>query len=66
MNRPSTLDGSALPFVFDSMQLEGHYPGSLDALDGDAMNRRPLAITGPAHKILTNSMPLSGDLLTFK
>jgi murein DD-endopeptidase MepM/ murein hydrolase activator NlpD len=39
MDRPSSLDGSALPFVFDRMRLEGRIPLDLQELE-DVMTKK--------------------------
>jgi Peptidase family M23 len=69
MDRPSSLDGSALPFVFDRMRLEGRIPLSLLALD-DAMTKNsedsPIPVDKKDAKTLTREMPLSLDVLDFE
>lgn len=67
MDRPSSLDGSALPFVFDQMRLEGRIPLDLQTLD-DVMVKtgKPVTIDRRDAKDLTRAMPLSRDVLDFE
>ena len=66
MDRPSSLDGSALPFVFDSMQLQGHITLSLDELDAQMQEAAPVPIGSGVAKPLARTMPLSLDVVGFK
>ena len=66
MNRPSTLDGSALPFVFDSMRLQGRVTMTLDELDAMMKKSSPVPIDGKDAKGLTRTTPLSLDVIGFK
>jgi murein DD-endopeptidase MepM/ murein hydrolase activator NlpD len=65
MDRPSSLDGSALPFVFDRMELEGRVPLSMAELDATVLSA-PLRIEKQGAKELVKSMPLSRDVVSFK
>jgi hypothetical protein len=66
IDRPSTLDGSALPFVFDRMQLQGRVTVNLNELDGWLHKTTPVPVNTKGAKLLTRSMPLSLDVITFK
>jgi murein DD-endopeptidase MepM/ murein hydrolase activator NlpD len=66
MNRPSTLDGSALPFVFDSMRLQGRVTMTLDELDALMKKSSPVPIDAKDAEALTRTMPLSLDVIGFK
>jgi murein DD-endopeptidase MepM/ murein hydrolase activator NlpD len=66
MDRPSTLDGSALPFVFDSMQLQGRITMTLDELDAMTTKNSPVPIVRKDAKTLARTMPLSLDVVGFK
>jgi len=66
MDRPSSLDGSALPFVFDQMQLQARVTINLDELDAWWNNPAPLPMDTKVAKLLTFAMPLSLDVVGFK
>lgn len=66
MDRPSSLDGSALPFVFDSMQMEGRISASLDELDILLVKAAPVAVDASVAKPLMRTMPLSLDVVGFQ
>lgn len=66
MNRPSTLDGSALPFVFDNMQLQGRVTMTLDEFDAMTTKSASVPIDRKGAKSLTRAMPLSLDVVGFK
>ncbi len=66
MDRPSSLDGSALPFVFDSMTLEGRMPLDLQALDDASQKGTAISIDKKDAKALQRVMPLSLDVLDFE
>ncbi|MGC2214660.1 MAG: hypothetical protein WA419_20580 [Silvibacterium sp.] len=66
MDRPSSLDGSSLPFVFDRMQLQGQIPLSLQELDDLAVKKdAPVPVDRKDAKSLKRAMPLSLDILSF-
>ena len=67
MDRPSSLDATSLPFVFDSMQLQGRIKMNLDELDNAIIHKASdLPIETMGDKALTRSMPLSLDIVSFK
>lgn len=66
MDRPSSLDGSALPFVFDRMQLEGRIPLDLQELEDVMKKAEPVPIDKTDAKGLKRAMPLSRDVLAFE
>jgi Peptidase family M23 len=65
MNRPSTLDGSALPFVFDTMELQGRIAGDLNTF-GESGDRGETQRILPISKKLDHAMPLSMDVVSFR
>jgi Peptidase family M23 len=67
MDRPSSLDATSLPFVFDTMQLQGRINMNLDVLDNTVVHKgSDLPIDHTGNKALTRSMPLSLDIVSFK
>ena len=66
LDRPSSLDGSALPFVFDRINFEGRIPLDLQKLEDVMKRAEPVPIDKREAKGLTRSMPLSRDVLTFE
>ena len=66
MDRPSSLDDTSLPFVFDHMILEGR--ASLDLTDLDENTDKNIAIPMDKNeaKPLTREMPLSRDVEGFQ
>jgi hypothetical protein len=66
MDRPSSLDDTSLPFVFDHMQLEGRVQLDLETLDSDTDKKIALPIDKNDAKPLTHAMPLSRDVLSFE
>jgi hypothetical protein len=66
MDKPSSLDSTALPFVFENMQLLGRINLSLDALDRDMRKTDGIEVDNKGAKTLTNAMPLSLDVVSFK
>ena len=65
MDRPSSLDDTSLPFVFDHMDLEGRVALDLETLDDNLSRKIPLQVNTKDAKPLTNTMPLSGDVVRF-
>jgi hypothetical protein len=56
-----------LPFVFDSMQLQGRINMNLDELDNTIIHKASdLPIDHAGDKALARSMPLSLDIVSFK
>ena len=66
MDRPSSLDDTSLPFVFDHMQLEGRVQLDLATLDTDTDKKIALPIDKKDAKPLTRAMPLSRDVVAFE
>jgi len=66
MDRPSSLDDTALPFVFERMNLEGRIPLDLAVLDENTDRKVPLPIDKKDAKPLTDVMPLSRDVVGFQ
>jgi murein DD-endopeptidase MepM/ murein hydrolase activator NlpD len=64
-NRPSTLDVTPLPFVFESMALENRTSANLDEIEEFPIKGTPLPMGKKIVKPLSHSMPLSRDGITF-
>jgi hypothetical protein len=65
MNRPSILDGWAVPFVFNSMRLQGTIPLTLQQLDQAASSGDSIPITKGGDQSIHQQMPLSLDVIEF-
>ena len=66
MDRPSSLDDTSLPFVFDHMNLEGRVQLDLTALDEDTDKKIAMPVDRTDAKPLTRVMPLSRDVVGFQ
>ena len=66
MDRPSSLDDTSLPFVFDHMQLEGRVTANLGDIDDDTINKVALPIDKKDAKPIERMMPLSRDIVGFE
>ena len=66
MDRPSSLDDTSLPFVFDHMNLEGRVPLNLTALDENMDKKIAIPMDKKDAKPLSRAMPLSRDVLGFQ
>ena len=66
MDRPSSLDDTSLPFVFDHMNLEGRVPLDLTVLDENTDKKIALPMDKKDAKPLTRVMPLSRDIVGFQ
>ena len=66
MDRPSSLDDTSLPFVFDRMNLEGRVQLDLAALDENMDRKIAIPIDKKEAKPLTRAMPLSCDVVGFQ
>jgi murein DD-endopeptidase MepM/ murein hydrolase activator NlpD len=64
-DRPSTLDVTSLPFVFESMMLEGRTSRNVDEIENDSIKGTPLPIDRKGSKRLTRAMPPSRDVVEF-
>jgi hypothetical protein len=65
-DRPSTLDTTALPFVFESMVLENRTSADMDDMDIFSIKGTPLPMNPTVAKPLTRTMPLSRDVINFQ
>jgi murein DD-endopeptidase MepM/ murein hydrolase activator NlpD len=65
MSRPSILDGWAVPFVFDSMHLEGTIPLTLQQLDEEALTGNSIPVSKSDERWSHHQMPLSLDVIEF-
>ena len=66
MDRPSSLDDTSLPFVFDHMNLEGRVLLDLSALDENTLKKVAIPIDKHEAGPLTRAMPLSRDVVGFQ
>ena len=66
MDRPSSLDDTSLPFVFDHMNLEGRVSLDLTALDENTDKKIAIPMDKTEAKPLTRAMPLSRDVVGFQ
>ena len=64
-DRPSALDVTSLPFVFESMMLEGRTPRNVDEIENHSIKGITLPINRKVSKRLTRAMPLSRDVIDF-
>jgi len=65
-DRPSLLDATSLPFVFESMQLQSRTPVNLDDIEIDSIKGTPLPLDRKVAKSLARAMPLSRDVIDFR
>lgn len=65
-NLPSTLDVTSLPFVIESMMLEGRVRLNLEEIDNDSIKGTALPLDKELAKQLTRAMPLSRDVVDFR
>jgi hypothetical protein len=65
-DRPSTLDTTALPFVFESMVLENRTSADMDDMDIFSIKGTPLPMNPTVAKPLARTMPLSRDGINFQ
>ena len=66
MDRPSSLDDTSLPFVFDHMNLEGRVSLDMTALDENTDKKIAMPMDKNEAKLLTRAMPLSRDVEGFQ
>ena len=66
MDRPSSLDDTSLPFVFDHMNFEGRVPLDLAVLDENTDKKIEIPMNKNEAKPLTRAMPLSRDVVGFE
>ena len=66
MDRPGSLEGSSLPFVFEGMELEGRVTLALDALFSQVTKGTAVPIDRKATGLLNRAMPLTMDVVSFK
>ncbi|HZP21974.1 MAG TPA: M23 family metallopeptidase [Terriglobales bacterium] len=66
MDRPSSLDDTSLPFVFDHMNLEGRIPLDLAVIEENTDKKVAMPIDKKDAKPLTRAMPLSRDVVGFE
>ena len=66
MDRPSSLDDTSLPFVFDRMNLERRVQLDLATLDENTDKKIAIPMDKSDAKSLTRAMPLSRDVVGFQ
>jgi hypothetical protein len=66
MDRPSSLDDTSIPFVFDHMNLEGRVPLDLTVLDENMDKKIAMPMDKKDAKPLTRAMPFSRDVVGFQ
>ena len=64
-DRPSTLDTTSLPFVFQSMTVESRTSLNLDDIDSYSIKGTPLPMNSAGAKPWAQAMPLSRDVIKF-
>jgi hypothetical protein len=64
-DRPSTLDTTSLPFVFDSMVLQNRTLANVDEIENYSIKGTVLPMGSKVAKPLTRTMPLSRDVINF-
>lgn len=64
-DRPSTLDTTSLPFVFETMELESRTEANLEDIDEFSIKGTPLPMDTKVAKPLKEAMPLSRDIVKF-
>jgi len=64
-DRPSILDTTSLPFVFESMALQYRISSNLDDIENFSIAGTALPMVMKAAKPLTQSMPLARDVIEF-
>ncbi len=65
-DRPSTLDTTSLPFVFESMALESRVSINLDEIEDYSIKGTALPMDSKVARRLTRAMPLSRDVIDFQ
>ena len=66
MDRPGSLEGTSLPFVFDSMELQGRITLTMDELFRGVTKGLAVPIDRKATGLLKHMMPLTMDVVNFK
>jgi hypothetical protein len=64
-DRPSTLDTTSLPFVFERMTLQSRTPLNLDDIENYSVKGTALPTDSKVAKKLSEAMPLSRDVIDF-
>jgi hypothetical protein len=65
MDKPSLIEADPLPFVFDTMRLNGRFRGTAEELDAALFSETPLSFDRDENGGRREAMPLTGDLLRF-
>jgi murein DD-endopeptidase MepM/ murein hydrolase activator NlpD len=64
-DRPSLLDTTALPFVFEKMVLEERTTANADEMENFSIEGKPLPMGKKLNKECVREMPLTKDVITF-
>jgi murein DD-endopeptidase MepM/ murein hydrolase activator NlpD len=64
-DRPSTLDTTSLPFVFETMVLRGRTSANLEEIEDFSIKGIVLPVDSKVAKPLARTMPLSRDVVSF-
>lgn len=64
-DRPSTLDTTALPFVFENMVRQSRTSANLNDIDSYSIKGTALPLDSTVAKPVTRAMPLSRDVILF-
>ena len=65
-DRPSTLDTTSLPFLFESMLLQSRTSVNTDEIESYSIKGTALPMDSKVAKPLTRAMPLSRDVINFR
>ena len=65
-DRPSTLDTTSLPFVFQTMVVESRTSLNIDDIENYSLKGMPLPMGSESAKSLVRVMPLSRDVIRFQ
>jgi hypothetical protein len=65
-DRPSTLDTTSLPFVFEAMLLQSRTSANLEEIDDFSIKGIALPMTLKSAKTKKRTMPLSRDIVSFQ
>ncbi len=65
-DRPSSLDTTSLPFVFEAMVLQSRTSANLEEIDDFSIKGIALPLTSGTAKPLKSGMPLSRDIVSFQ
>ena len=64
-DRPSTLDVTSLPFVFEHMTLQNRSAMNMEDMENESIAGKPITMDGKPPKQLKDGMPLTRDVIDF-